>query len=197
MAQQKAVRKTGVLRCFFTRLIRKVCAMADQESKDTDQKVQEKKGSKKKLLILVGLSLVILVAGGGLAWKTGLAAKYLGERFQNGQSKAKAQEKEKSEIGPIYSLGTFIVNLDDPVRRSYLKMKAELELADEKVSEQVDERLPVLRDGIILLLSSKSFDDIASMEGKGRLRRELLRELGRHLDKGSLRAIYFTEFVVQ
>jgi len=100
-------------------------------------------------------------------------------------------------MGPIYSLGTFVVNLNDPVRRSYLKIKADLELSNDKASQLVEERLPQLRDTIILILSSKNFEDILSIEGKMRLRQELLRELNRRLGKDTIKTMYFTEFVVQ
>jgi flagellar FliL protein len=170
--------------------------MAKQKNENTAHEAQGEKKSKKKLLVLMGVTLLILAGGGGLAWKMGFASKFLGaspktERDQSGAT------GEKKEIGPTYSLGSFIVNLNDPVRRSYLKVRAELELRDAKFTTEVDERLPQLRDSIILLLSSKSFEEISSMEGKMRLRQEILGELSRHLGEGRLATIFFTEFVVQ
>jgi flagellar FliL protein len=170
--------------------------MAKQQDKNTGQEGQGGKKSKKKLLILVGVTTVVLAAGGGLGWKMGLASKFLGGSPQSEQEKSAAAGVQR-QMGPTYSLGSFIVNLSDPVRRSYLKVKAELELSSPEVSTEVDKRLPQLRDSIILLLSSKSFEEVASMEGKMRLRQEMLGKLNYHLGKGKLASIYFTEFVVQ
>jgi len=170
--------------------------MAKEQNKDAAQDGQGEKKSKKKLLIMVGVTVIILLGGGGLAWKMGFASKLLGRSPQSDQAASVAAGEDKA-MGPTYSLGSFIVNLNDPVRRSYLKVKAELELSNEKVSREVDERLPQLRDSIILLLSSKSFEEVASMEGKMRLRQEMLGQLNHHLGEGKLATIYFTEFVVQ
>jgi flagellar FliL protein len=170
--------------------------MAKEKNKNNAEDGQGEKKSKKKLLIVVGVTFLILLGGGGLAWKMGFASKLLGRSPQPEQIQSAATEGTK-QMGPTYSLGSFIVNLNDPVRRSYLKVKAELELNDEKVSKEVDQRLPQLRDSIILLLSSKSFEEVASMEGKMHLRQELLGQLNHHLGEGKLATIYFTEFVVQ
>ena len=169
--------------------------MAREPIKNTGQDGQGGKKSKKKL-VMIGMSVLILAGGGGLAWKMGFASRFLGSSPQGEQAKS-VTTKEKTQMGPTYSLGSFIVNLNDPVRRSYLKVKAVLELNSTDVSTEVDKRLPQLRDSIILLLSSKSYEEIASMEGKLRLRQEMLGQLNHHLGKGKLAAIYFTEFVVQ
>jgi flagellar FliL protein len=50
----------------------------------------------------------------------------------------------------------------------------------------------------LLLLTSKSYGDISNVSGKLRLRNEVLQAFNRALaGKGSVHAVYFTEFVVQ
>ncbi|MBW1980209.1 MAG: flagellar basal body-associated FliL family protein [Deltaproteobacteria bacterium] len=171
--------------------------MADEQKNPSSKDEQPRKKSKKKLFIILGISMLILLGGGGVAWKTGLASKFLGKDSQQEQKKSSSEGGSGEHMGPIYSLGTFVVNLNDPVRRSYLKIKADLELSNDKASQLVEERLPQLRDTIILILSSKNFEDILSIEGKMRLRQELLRELNRRLGKDTIKTMYFTEFVVQ
>lgn len=169
--------------------------MAEENKSNAGTEGQKTKKSK-KTLIIAGLGVLILTLGGGFAWKSGLAAKFMGGDKQTEQNSSAPGEKGKA-MGPIYSLGSFIVNLDDPSGRRYLKVKAELELNDEKVRATVETQLPRLRDSIILLLSSKTFQEIASMEGKMRLRQEILGKLNQHVGRGKLNTIYFTEFVIQ
>jgi flagellar FliL protein len=61
----------------------------------------------------------------------------------------------------------------------------------------VTEREVQLTDTIILLLSSQSFKEINSMEGKLYLKQSLLTRINQLLGGQIVRRIYFTEFVVQ
>ena len=100
-------------------------------------------------------------------------------------------------LGAIFSLDAFIVNVGDGDHDRYLKLKADLELTNDTVADEIKQRLPQIRDLIISLLGSKSFDDVRSIEGKDRLREELLRRINALLVTGKARSIFFTEFVVQ
>lgn len=100
-------------------------------------------------------------------------------------------------LGAIFSLDAFIVNIGDGDRDRYLKLKADLELSKDTVAEEIEQRLPQIRDLIISLLGSKSFDDVRSIEGKDLLREEMLRRINALLVTGKARSIFFTEFVVQ
>jgi len=172
--------------------------MAEKAAPAAAQEAQGEKKSPKKLFIILGTTMLLVLVGGVLVWKTGLATKLVG-RGQEAKPAAKTapgQEKQ-AEIGPTYSLGTFIVNLNDPTGRRYLKVKADLELSQPEAGKQVERMLPQLRDTVILALTSKTYDDISSTEGKIKLRHELLAQLNRDLGNGFLKTIYFTEFVVQ
>lgn len=99
--------------------------------------------------------------------------------------------------GKMYTLDSFIVNIRDRDRDRYLKLRVELELSNDEASEEIEARLPQVRDLVISLLSSKAFDEIRSMEGKDLLREELLHRINMLLTSGTIRSVYFTEFVVQ
>ncbi len=100
-------------------------------------------------------------------------------------------------LGAIFSLDAFIVNIGDGDRDRYLKLKADLELTKDTVAEEIKQRLPQIRDLIISLLGSKSFDDVRSIEGKDLLREEMLRRINALLETGKARSIFCTEIVVQ
>ncbi|MBW1763967.1 MAG: flagellar basal body-associated FliL family protein, partial [Deltaproteobacteria bacterium] len=101
------------------------------------------------------------------------------------------------EIGPIYSMDTFIVNLVGTRSKSYLKAKLELELSNEKVKDEINKRLPQFRDTILTLLSTKSDGDIRTLEGKFQVRTEIMMQLNQYLTSGNIRNVYFTDFIVQ
>ena len=54
-----------------------------------------------------------------------------------------------------------------------------------------------IRDSILLVVTSKSFDDIRPATGKTQLREEILEEINKVLEHGKARKVYFKEFVVQ
>jgi len=47
------------------------------------------------------------------------------------------------------------------------------------------------------LLTSKTFDEIRTPEGKQDLREEIIRRVNQTLDRDVVKAVYFTEFIVQ
>jgi flagellar FliL protein len=73
----------------------------------------------------------------------------------------------------------------------------ELELSAPEVMEEINNRMPQLRDAILMVLPSKQYSDIGSTEGKIALRDELIAKINGILKKGTVTTIYFTEFVVQ
>jgi flagellar FliL protein len=109
---------------------------------------------------------------------------------KNGKAQAAA-------LGPLYSLDTFIVNLADAGRSRYLRVTMDLELAISTDAGALSERLPQVRDSILMILPSKQFDEIASMEGKIALRDEIMDKLNSLFARTVVTNIFFTEFVVQ
>ena len=101
------------------------------------------------------------------------------------------------DLGPTVPLETFIVNLSGAAGERYLKVAMELELKESSLVVEVEKRTPQVRDTILLLLSSKTFDDIATFRGKTKLRNEITSRLNAVLPPASIKKVYFTEFVVQ
>ena len=101
------------------------------------------------------------------------------------------------QVGPLHQLETFIVNLADEGGNRYLRTKMNLELKNEESNVMVQERLPMIRNSILMILPTKTYTDIATVEGKSALRDEIVTKLNAFLAPGSVTNIYFTEFVIQ
>ena len=82
---------------------------------------------------------------------------------------------------------TFIVNLAGGKGRRDLKVRMNLELDNEKLEPEVKHKTAQLRDSILILLSSKSFSQIESMEGKSTLREEILARVNGLVTSGKVR----------
>lgn len=170
--------------------------MAEEEKKEKgkgDQETHEEAPKRKKLpinIIIIGILLLCLSGGGFYVWKSGLISEDSSEIALDDQN-------QDQEIGPIYSLETFIVNLVGGRGKNYLKAKVELELDSDKTEIEINKRLPQVRDAILTMLSSKSNEDINTLEGKFQLRAEIISTLNQYLKTGRVKNVYFTDFIVQ
>jgi len=169
-----------------------------EENKDEleqeDKKTQAEDSPKRKKvpinLIVIVILVLCLLGGGVYVWKSGLLSG-------NSDEGSLEQQETQQEIGPIYPLETFIVNLVGGRGKNYLKAKVELELDSDKTEIEINKRLPQVRDAILTMLSSKSNEDINTLEGKFQLRAEIITTLNQFLKTGKIRNVYFTDFIVQ
>ncbi len=167
-----------------------------EEDKTKEEKTKKK--SPLKLIIILVLILAILGGGGFFAYK-----KFLAPKPKTAKQPMTAQEEEAlppgqlPKFGQIFDLDPFIVNLADQKEVHYLKVKISLELKGKKVTDEMNKRLPQVRDIIIELLSSKTFEELATLHGKEHLKNEIMIRLNSILKTGSVEHVFFTEFVMQ
>jgi flagellar FliL protein len=158
-----------------------------------EEEKTEKKSKNKLMFILVPLALLLLVA-------VGVAAYLLGARTA-GQAPAVTEQTEEEKtgtaIGPMVDVNDFIINILDKNETRYLKAALTLEVENAETLQEVTERMPQVRDAILLLIGNKTFAELSDLQGKLQLRAEIIVRLNRMLTKGKVKGIYFTEFVVQ
>ena len=99
--------------------------------------------------------------------------------------------------GQLVTLDSFVVNLSDPMGRRYLKATLDVEVADAAAAAALTAAMPKIKDTLLLLLSSKTFADISSMDKKIELKNDIVDRLNLIIGKNKVRNVYFTEFVVQ
>lgn len=162
----------------------------DDEKDDENQQPTEKKGSTLKLIIIIAV-IVVLLAGGG-------AAAY----FFYFKAKAATAEKnpvaqEKPQMSVFWPMEPFIVNLVDNEGERYLKVVMQFELSDKMMAEEMKLMSPKLRDGILDLLTSKTYKEMIDPLGKQRLRDEIAMRINMTVKSGKVLKVYFTEFVIQ
>jgi flagellar FliL protein len=109
-------------------------------------------------------------------------------------SYGKEAQKRNGET-PIFQLEPFITNIGD--RNRFLKLSISIELSSPAMAEKAKAKTGAIRDTIIMLITSKTPDAISSSEGKQQLKDELLTRLNQILGEGSVKNIYFTDFVMQ
>ncbi len=158
-------------------------------SAPADASLAPKTGKTKKIIVLA-LSVLLLGVVGGLAYLLLTDdPSPLGKESQA----APAPHAEKA----IMPLEPFLVNLADRETRRYLKLKVELEVDQEKSVKDLEKSLSPIRDALIMLLSSKTYVDISTVEGKRQLKQDILQRLATVSGGQKVKNVYFTEFVAQ
>ena len=146
------------------------------------------------MIIIIAVVLVLLI-GGGVGAFLFLSG---GEKDKISPEQEQAElEKQAKQVGPMVNIETFIVNILDDEESRYLKAAITLEVDSEAASMELTERMPQVKDAILLLVGNKTFAELNDLQGKIQLRAELLNKINGILVKGKVKRIYFTDFVVQ
>lgn len=170
--------------------------MADEKEKTPPAAEEAPKKSKLIFFIMLGVTILLLGGGGFFAYTKLTAPKPTAAVEENKEEKGGKGGPAKA-IGEILPLEPFVVNLADPSGKRYLKVKVELELDSPVAVEKAKQVAPKLRDMVIMMLTSLSFDEVMTPEGKIRIRDELLERFNQVMRPDRIKNIYFTEFVVQ
>lgn len=184
--------------------------MAKDDKKKDDAEAAEEGatsgGGKGGLAMIVAAALISLGLGAGGAFffaSTQLQPPppmpVADQQAMDAASQAAAKQKASTEDFKerLYGLEPFVVNVTGDGYNRFLKLRVELETNDTGLKEELDARLPQVRDALIVLLSSKQLSDITDFEGKALLKEDILERVNDLLDTGEVRSILFTEFVVQ
>ncbi|HJT51701.1 MAG TPA: flagellar basal body-associated protein FliL [Nitrosospira sp.] len=147
----------------------------------------EPKNRRRNLILAIVSGVLLLGAGaGGAAW-------YF-TRFPDG-----AMSEKKPPV--FVNLETFTVNLQSEHSDQHLQTNLTLKVEDSSKVDLIKLHMPEVRDRILLLLSSKTAAQIATVEGKKKLAAEVAVEINDSFSKeGSSRAVesvLFTSFVIQ
>jgi len=186
--------------------------MAKDEQAAAEQ--PEGDGGKKKLFIIIGaavgvaiiLAVVFMMMGkGGKKEKAKEGAEATTEAKADAHGGAPAPAAGGAHGGApgaagvtnIFPLEPFIVNIYDGQELRYLKVRIEMEMVGAGVKAELDMRLAAIRDSILVLLSTKTLQDIQDVQGKNQLKDEILAALNKLIPPGKVTKIYFTDFVVQ
>ena len=157
---------------------------------------EEKKGGKLKWIIIAVL-LIALGVGGYFGYTMFIAApdeEAASEEVVDGEEGDVPLESLEGTLTP---LPVFLVNLADPLGRRYLKLGLEVEVRDPEAQAALTKYEAKIKDTLLLLLSSKTYDGLSTMQAKMELKQEIADRLNQIIGKGSVLRVYITEMVIQ
>lgn len=161
-------------------------------------------GSGQKPILLIALAIInmLVVVGVGFMLYKGRqkeAAEPKIDHVIKGEAEAQHKDKEQAieaqTLGKVVPLETFIVNLAGAKGHKVAKVNMELELQGDRAADEIDKRKAQIRDIIIILLSSKTYEEVSTREGKNNLRNEIKDTINSFLVQGKITGVFFTEFI--
>ncbi len=180
------------------------------ENKEVE--VVEKKSGSNTLLIVVASVLFLILIGGGVAGYLLLNAddEVIEDANKATQTQTVEKTKKKSalttggvretnyaQIGKMYPMDQFVVNLYSESGGRYLKTSLNLELSGEELTAELDSKKPLVRDIIIKALSAKTYEEISTIKGKENLKDEIVMNINEVITDGKINNMFFTDFVIQ
>lgn len=181
-------------------------------SNTPNEETNKPKKKKGKLFLIVGL-VVFLIAGGAggyYFWSKSRATDEKAEsktkdKTDSKKNSGEAENSDSSEtdlpddanVKQVVELQPFIVNLSDVESARYLRMSVSLGIGDEGEEKPDPLFLTRVKNAMLTVLTTKKSEDVLSVEGKTKLRQELLKAAQAASEKPHVEAIYITDFIVQ
>jgi len=192
--------------------------MADDKDNEKDGDEKKPKGSLVTKILLFGvlplMTVIVLVVGtlffagvlsGGGDHAADTAAEDTGNSDgEDGGHEGDAQEEDGGETLPAIYLPidpAFVVNFASQGKARFLQVTVEVMTRDPLMPDQIKLHMPVIRNNLMLLFSSQSYDGVSTLEGKETLREEALEVVQQILEEETgdpgIESVYFTSFVMQ
>jgi len=161
-----------------------------------------KKISVVKILVLLIIVLIVMgaIVVGGLYVLNMGAGEAETETETKTSTEAPPELPQETTAAPSKEMGTvelkpFIVNLAD--EGTYLKVTMALGYGSPEHQKLLEDKITVVRDAILTVLSSKSSQTLATKHGKMKLKEDIKKALNSIHDlRGVVTSVYFTEFQI-
>lgn len=158
-------------------------------------------GSKKKLIIMILAAVLVLGAGAGGGWYFSQSAAAHGEEDAPAKETKKKKKKDPAAKPEYVPIEAFTVNLQPENGEQYLQVQFTLQVEGAEQATMVKDNMAIVRNRVLLLLSSKKASEINTVEGKQQLASEIqaaiVEPFEKQGDEQEVSDVLFTSFIIQ
>ncbi len=134
------------------------------------------KKSKKMLFIIIGVVVLALIGAGAAFFVLKKNTAEAGDEHED--APAVEQHAAKPGTPPTFlPLDSMVVNLADPGGNRFVQLAITLQVADVHTGDAIKTYMPSIRNGILMLVSQRTADDILSPAGKEQLAQAIVEEI--------------------
>lgn len=146
--------------------------------------------------MLVGLNGIAMIGGTLMIYrlKIGYHRPTITEQSESASLAADRDIRNNHPV--LYSFEPFTINLDGRPRK-LVRTTIQIEMLNEEGYEEAVELTPVARDAIVKIFNSKKYEDIETIQGKLFLKDQIMTAMNNLLHKGTVKGVYFGDFIVQ
>jgi flagellar FliL protein len=175
--------------------------MATKAPATGEAEVKPAKG-KKMLIIILAVVLFLVIAGGAAAFfllkKKGADA----EGDAEDAAPAKVSKIDPKSPPTFLPLENMVINLADPGGNRFAQVGITLQLDTQATSDAIKAFMPSIRNGILLILSQRTTEELLVVQGKEQLAADITAEISRQLGyegkkHNPIQAVLFSSFIVQ
>ena len=175
----------------------------DNDAIELDDSI--KKSGKGKLVLIIVLVLVLLsgITVGILFFTGAFSGGKSGKSNKAAANTEQVQEQEVAQGPAIYFelKPEFVVNFEDEQKASYLQVNIQLMTRNSQAISILEEHAPLIRNNILLQLSGQKYNELRTLEGKEKMRAEVLAAVQQivetELGAPAVEAVFFTSFIMQ
>ena len=145
-----------------------------------DGEAPAKPKSKKLLFIIIGVVVLALIGAGAAFF---LLKKSQSEDEGDGteisaEDEGHAEPLRDPKTPPTFlPLDSMVVNLADPGGNRFAQLGITLQLADAKTGEEMKTYMPSIRNGILILVSQRTAEQMLRADGKQALTQDIMAEI--------------------
>lgn len=172
--------------------------MAEETTQGTEATEAPKKGK----MPLIGGIVAGLVIGVGAGFFV-LGPKLAPSPAHAAEAKAaKAEEhgegeKKEGDATPVYQLDNMVLNLSGSNGQRLLLMTVALEVKDEATLNMVKGHDAEMRDMVLQMFGAKTADQVVDVSAREGFRKDLIGALDKIFPPGTVKKVYFPQFVIQ
>lgn len=147
-----------------------------------DASADAKPKSKKLLFIIVGV-LVLALIGAGAAFfllkqnQASEEGEENGAQTEEARAPAPPPKRDPKALPTFLPLDAMVVNLADEGGNRFAQVAITLQLDDPKIGDEIKAYMPTIRNGILMLISQRTAEQMLAMEGKSDLTQDIIAEI--------------------
>ncbi|MBC87266.1 MAG: flagellar protein FliL [Bdellovibrionaceae bacterium] len=168
--------------------------MAEEEKEEKPKA----KGNSGKLFAMLFVVVNLAFMGAGSYWVYMQTLGYEKPMVSEDELNKELEEFKESLRGEsvLFAMDSLTTNLDGIPRRM-IRVDLSIEMLDEEGFEEIIGVEAEARDSIMRIINNKRFSDVESVQGKLKLKNEIITGINHFLQTGVVKNIYFTDFLVQ